>query len=106
MDENTFTLSNVISSRCWCYQKGWIDWEFELTNEQKTKFVEIFGKRCSSHTRERLWHFINNPTMYADYAIYERVVFQNGSYGQPCQYVAGQSHLDEIREIRRLIMKG
>ena len=102
MKNDQFTLSNVISGRFYDRQTGWIDREFELTDHQKTAFMEIFGKRCSSRTKNRLQHFINHPTMYADYAIYDRVIFQNGG----CQYTAGQSYPDEIREIRRLIMKG
>jgi hypothetical protein len=101
--EYKFTLSNVISGRIYDKEKGWIDCETKLSDEQKDSFVEIFGKRCSEQTKRRLRTFINYPKDFDNHGIYERVVFDH--YGQPCHYVAGQSYPDEIRTIRKLACK-
>ncbi len=102
-NESRFTLSNVISGRIYDQEKGWVDCDIQLTEDHKTAFVEIFGKRCSERTKSRLRTFINYPKDFDNCGIYERVVFNH--HGIPCHYVAGQSYPDEIRTIRKLACK-
>ena len=82
-----FSLSDVLSGT------------HQLTDEQKQSFVEVFGYRCHERTKRRLQSVINYPTGLSNYGIYSRVMFDSTG----CSYCAGQSYLDEIRTVRKLI---
>lgn len=74
---------------------------YQLTDEQKQAFVDVIGHRCHERTKARLRSFITYPTGAYNHGIYNRVMFDEGG----CQYVAGQSYPDELRTIRKLIVK-
>lgn len=95
------SLSNIISSRYFDWEKGWIDKKIELTEEQKSAFVHVFGKGCTERRKEHLWRFINNLEDERTYGIYDRIVF--GDCGASCQYIAGQDYPSEVAYIRKLI---
>lgn len=95
------TLSNVISGCYLDWEKGWISKKIELTEDQKSAFVHVFGKGCTERRKEHLRRFINNLEGERTYGIYDRIVF--GDYGIPCQYVAGQDYPSEVAYIRKLI---
>lgn len=97
-----FTLDNLISKRIYDPVDGHVDFEMELSEEQKQAFVQVFGYRTRQNTKRELGYFIQNPRGYRTYGIYQRVMF---SPEDPyCQYVAGQHYPSEVATVRSLIL--
>ena len=102
---NKFTLDNVVSRRICDSVKGWIDFEYALTEKQKENFVSLFGHGCRQDTKNALWRAANdNFHNVRGCGILGRVAF--GEYeADGVTYCAGQDYPSEITFVRNWIKK-
>ena len=98
-----FTLDNVVSRRICDPNKGWIDFEYALTEKQKENFVSLFGHGCRQDTKNALWRAANdNFHNVRSCGILERVEFCEDGH---VSYCAGQDYPSEITFVRNWIKK-
>ena len=80
-----------------------IDAGHTLTESQKRQLLQIFGKRCSAETRERLARRFALPlTQWPRWAAFEQIAFEYG--GELVQLIASQDYGFDRARIRRLIL--
>jgi hypothetical protein len=73
----------------------------QLTEEQISNLVTLFGKGCHAKTKDRLSTMLSFVPHVLPYGIYHRVIVE-----PKVSYIAGQSYPDEIKFVRHLITHG
>jgi hypothetical protein len=77
-----------------------------LTDHQQQEILSIIGKGCRADTKARLSRRLQLPlSLWVRYGDYSRLIIADDTESAP-YYIAGQSYTDEIKTIRKLILKG
>ena len=94
-------MNDNLSNRIWCAKNNSTDLPIDLTENQRTTFLQMIGSGCRKNTKERLARRIALPlSLWANYGIFTRVVFEKDE----TNYICGQSWTDEMRTLRECIL--
>lgn len=75
-----------------------------LTEAQKDELVSLLGSRCRKDTLSRLRRRLDSLPCQTQVLEYPAVAGRMKIYDTYCQYVPGQSYMDEIRLLRKAIL--
>jgi hypothetical protein len=73
----------------------------ELTEAEINSLVDLLGYKCYRRTKLNLSSVLGWIPDILNHGIFDRVILENGN----AVYCAGQSYPDEIRTVRRLLLR-
>lgn len=78
--------------------------EYELNENEKDSLKQLLSKGCRANTKRLLYgriDYININAKLIPYNYRTRVTFKDNK----CEYIAGQDYVQEIRDIRKFLLK-
>jgi hypothetical protein len=76
----------------------------QLNESDIEQIIIIVTYRCGGKTRDRVRSILTySPSLISEYGILDRLIKDDKGIWQ---YFAGQSYIDEIRTVRKIILNG
>jgi hypothetical protein len=81
------------------YDMIWRGWE--LQEKEKDAIIEVLCKKCDQATKGLMWRRLSCLSILPLHGVYGRLLVR-----PEVSYQAGQSRVEEVRELRKLILRG
>lgn len=95
------SLDNFVSGR-FLTKDGWKSIDAKLDGDDIGQIMSIVGNRCHVRTKQRIMAALCNVRNIDSHGILQRMQY---SHERGWEYCAGQSYPDEIRTVRKCLIK-